>query len=80
MLRRVVLQVVYDEGPLYVFSPTEELRKRWIHQLKSGEFRGSVAPSESKHKQSAVPVARPTAQRFRGLTILWLHYPMSTDE
>lgn len=30
-------QVVYDEGPLYVFSPTEELRKRWIHQLKSGE-------------------------------------------
>ncbi|KFQ00140.1 Tyrosine-protein kinase BTK, partial [Haliaeetus albicilla] len=34
-LRHVVLQVVYDEGPLYVFSPTEELRKRWIHQLKS---------------------------------------------
>lgn len=30
--------MVYDEGPLYVFSPTEELRKRWIHQLKSGEF------------------------------------------
>ncbi|KAF2974210.1 hypothetical protein EK904_013073 [Melospiza melodia maxima] len=29
------LQVVYDEGPLYIFSPTEELRKRWIHQLKS---------------------------------------------
>uniref|UniRef100_A0A8C6JUE1 Tyrosine-protein kinase n=1 Tax=Melopsittacus undulatus TaxID=13146 RepID=A0A8C6JUE1_MELUD len=28
-------QVVYDEGPLYVFSPTEELRRRWIHQLKS---------------------------------------------
>ncbi|KFO10046.1 Tyrosine-protein kinase BTK, partial [Balearica regulorum gibbericeps] len=27
--------VVYDEGPLYVFSPTEELRKRWIYQLKS---------------------------------------------
>uniref|UniRef100_A0A7M4FX74 Tyrosine-protein kinase n=1 Tax=Crocodylus porosus TaxID=8502 RepID=A0A7M4FX74_CROPO len=27
--------VVYDEGPLYIFSPTEELRKRWIHQLKS---------------------------------------------
>ncbi|KFQ03829.1 Tyrosine-protein kinase BTK, partial [Leptosomus discolor] len=26
--------VVYDEGPLYVFSPTEELRKRWIHQLQ----------------------------------------------
>lgn len=30
-------QVVYDEGPLYVFSPTEDLRKRWIHQLKNGE-------------------------------------------
>ncbi|XP_020660304.2 tyrosine-protein kinase BTK isoform X1 [Pogona vitticeps] len=28
-------QVVYDEGPLYVFSPTEELRSRWIQQLKS---------------------------------------------
>lgn len=28
-------QVVYDEGPLYVFSPTEELRTRWIHQLKN---------------------------------------------
>lgn len=46
--------MVYDEGPLYVFSPTEELRKRWIHQLKSGEFGGSVAPSASKHKQLAV--------------------------
>ncbi|XP_044283424.1 tyrosine-protein kinase BTK [Varanus komodoensis] len=28
-------QVVYDEGPLYIFSPTEELRTRWIQQLKS---------------------------------------------
>ncbi|XP_069469135.1 tyrosine-protein kinase BTK isoform X2 [Ambystoma mexicanum] len=28
-------QVVYDEGPLYVFAPTEELRRRWIHQLKN---------------------------------------------
>ncbi|XP_077164416.1 tyrosine-protein kinase BTK [Paroedura picta] len=27
-------QVLYDEGPLYVFSPTEDLRTRWIHQLK----------------------------------------------
>ncbi|CAH2315664.1 tyrosine- kinase BTK [Pelobates cultripes] len=27
-------QIVYDEGPLYVFAPTEDLRKRWIHQLK----------------------------------------------
>uniref|UniRef100_A0A8D0CAY1 Tyrosine-protein kinase n=1 Tax=Salvator merianae TaxID=96440 RepID=A0A8D0CAY1_SALMN len=28
-------QVVHEEGPLYVFSPTEELRSRWIQQLKS---------------------------------------------
>ncbi|KAJ7310535.1 hypothetical protein JRQ81_007459 [Phrynocephalus forsythii] len=28
-------QVVYDEGPLYVFSPTEELRSCWVQQLKS---------------------------------------------
>ncbi|XP_075040776.1 tyrosine-protein kinase BTK isoform X2 [Mixophyes fleayi] len=27
-------QIIYDEGPLYVFAPTEDLRKRWIHQLK----------------------------------------------
>lgn len=27
-------QIMYDEGPLYVFAPTEDLRKRWIHQLK----------------------------------------------
>ncbi|XP_053554926.1 tyrosine-protein kinase BTK [Bombina bombina] len=27
-------QIVYDEGPLYVFAPTEDLRRRWIHQLK----------------------------------------------
>lgn len=75
MLRHVVPQVVYDEGPLYVFSPTEELRKRWIHQLKSGEFGSSVAPSESKHKQSAVHVAQHGALGFRGLAISWLRYP-----
>ncbi|XP_075691721.1 tyrosine-protein kinase BTK [Rhinoderma darwinii] len=27
-------QIIYDDGPLYVFAPTEDLRKRWIHQLK----------------------------------------------
>ncbi|KAG8448176.1 hypothetical protein GDO86_015314 [Hymenochirus boettgeri] len=27
-------QIVYDDGPLYVFAPTEDLRKRWIHQIK----------------------------------------------
>lgn len=44
VLSSVVLQVVYDEGPLYIFSPTEELRKRWIHQLKSGECRALQLP------------------------------------
>lgn len=43
----VFLQVVYDEGPLYIFSPTEELRKRWIHQLKSGECGTLQLPRES---------------------------------
>ncbi|XP_013915714.1 PREDICTED: tyrosine-protein kinase BTK-like, partial [Thamnophis sirtalis] len=28
-------QIIYDEGPLYVFSPMEELRTRWVHQLKT---------------------------------------------
>ncbi|XP_069604727.1 tyrosine-protein kinase BTK [Ranitomeya imitator] len=27
-------QIVYDDGPLYVFAPTEDLRKRWLHQIK----------------------------------------------
>ncbi|XP_069842478.1 tyrosine-protein kinase BTK [Dendropsophus ebraccatus] len=27
-------QIVYDDGPLYIFAPTEDLRKRWIHQVK----------------------------------------------
>lgn len=69
-LRCVVLQVVYDEGPLYVFSPTEELRKRWIHQLKSGEFGGSAAPSESKHEQLAVRVAMTQSTGFPGARYL----------
>ncbi|XP_063169438.1 tyrosine-protein kinase BTK isoform X1 [Candoia aspera] len=34
-------QVVYDEGPLYVFSPTEELRNRWIQQLKNMTYYNS---------------------------------------
>ncbi|KFQ54640.1 Tyrosine-protein kinase BTK, partial [Nestor notabilis] len=36
--------VVYDEGPLYVFSPTEELRRRWNHQLKSGDPGSHTSP------------------------------------
>uniref|UniRef100_A0A8C5WTB9 Tyrosine-protein kinase n=1 Tax=Laticauda laticaudata TaxID=8630 RepID=A0A8C5WTB9_LATLA len=34
-------QIVYDEGPLYVFSPMEELRTRWIHQLKNMTYYNS---------------------------------------
>lgn len=66
VLRGVILQVVYDEGPLYIFSPTEELRKRWIHQLKSGECGGSAAPWGSQHGCSAVPVPAPHCQAARG--------------
>lgn len=46
-------QVVYDEGPLYVFSPTEELRKRWIHQLKNGEnyFENKLVFKERREKR-----------------------------
>ncbi|OBS73876.1 hypothetical protein A6R68_15588 [Neotoma lepida] len=46
------IPVVYDEGPLYVFSPTEELRKRWIHQLKNGLKPGS---SHRKTKKPLPP-------------------------
>ncbi|MBN3272520.1 BTK kinase, partial [Polyodon spathula] len=27
-------QVVYDEGPLYIFAKTDDIRKQWIHTLK----------------------------------------------
>ncbi|KAF7244812.1 Tyrosine-protein kinase BTK [Varanus komodoensis] len=42
-------QVVYDEGPLYIFSPTEELRTRWIQQLKSGfiALKSNIMPPET---------------------------------
>ncbi|XP_030620766.1 tyrosine-protein kinase BTK isoform X3 [Chanos chanos] len=32
--RQYPFQIVYDEGPLYVFAKTEEVRKQWIHKLK----------------------------------------------
>uniref|UniRef100_A0AAR2JZE7 Tyrosine-protein kinase n=1 Tax=Pygocentrus nattereri TaxID=42514 RepID=A0AAR2JZE7_PYGNA len=28
------LQIVYDEGPLYMFAKTDDVRKQWIHKLK----------------------------------------------
>ncbi|KAM9470750.1 tyrosine-protein kinase BTK [Clarias gariepinus] len=27
-------QIVYDEGPLYIFARTDDIRKQWIHKLK----------------------------------------------
>ncbi|XP_035287514.1 tyrosine-protein kinase BTK-like [Anguilla anguilla] len=27
-------QIIYDEGPLYIFAKSDEIRKRWIHKLK----------------------------------------------
>uniref|UniRef100_A0A8C9R832 Tyrosine-protein kinase n=1 Tax=Scleropages formosus TaxID=113540 RepID=A0A8C9R832_SCLFO len=27
-------QIIYDEGPLYVFAKTDEIRKQWIRKLK----------------------------------------------
>lgn len=27
-------QIVYDEGPLYVYAKTEEVRAQWIKKLK----------------------------------------------
>uniref|UniRef100_A0AAR2KHK8 non-specific protein-tyrosine kinase n=1 Tax=Pygocentrus nattereri TaxID=42514 RepID=A0AAR2KHK8_PYGNA len=27
-------QIVYDEGPLYMFAKTDDVRKQWIHKLK----------------------------------------------
>ncbi|XP_034161685.1 tyrosine-protein kinase BTK isoform X3 [Pangasianodon hypophthalmus] len=27
-------QIVYDEGPLYIFAKTDDIRKQWIHKLK----------------------------------------------
>ncbi|KAJ8281716.1 hypothetical protein COCON_G00042350 [Conger conger] len=32
--RQYPFQIIYDEGPLYVFAKTEEVRKQWLHKLK----------------------------------------------
>lgn len=79
MLSCVALQVVYDEGPLYVFSPTEELRRRWIHQLKSGESGGSAAPPKQTQGMSrACGVTQST--RLPGFVISWFRCPMAAEE
>ncbi|KAJ8385700.1 hypothetical protein AAFF_G00183000 [Aldrovandia affinis] len=32
--RQYPFQIIYDEGPLYIFAKNDETRKRWIHHLK----------------------------------------------
>ncbi|KAJ8351170.1 hypothetical protein SKAU_G00226460 [Synaphobranchus kaupii] len=32
--RQYPFQIIYDEGPLYIFAKTEEVRKQWTHKLK----------------------------------------------
>lgn len=31
-------QIIYDEGPLYVFAKSDQIRKHWIHELKNGQY------------------------------------------
>ncbi|TRY60145.1 hypothetical protein DNTS_006451 [Danionella cerebrum] len=28
-------QIIYDEGPLYVFAKSDQIRKHWVHELKN---------------------------------------------
>ncbi|KAG5851834.1 tyrosine-protein kinase BTK [Anguilla anguilla] len=32
--RQYPFQIIYDEGPLYIFAKTEEVRREWLHKLK----------------------------------------------
>ncbi|KAG7484220.1 hypothetical protein MATL_G00047030 [Megalops atlanticus] len=32
--RQYPFQIIYDEGPLYIFARNDEIRNRWIHKLK----------------------------------------------
>ncbi|KAJ8255147.1 hypothetical protein GJAV_G00201480 [Gymnothorax javanicus] len=32
--RQYPFQIIYDEGPLYVFAKTEEVRREWLHKLR----------------------------------------------
>lgn len=34
-------QIVYDEGPLYVFAKSEDIRSRWIKTLKDSQCNDS---------------------------------------
>lgn len=31
-------QIIYDEGPLYIFAKTEDIRRQWIRVLKQGQW------------------------------------------
>lgn len=30
-------QIIYDEGPLYIFAKTEDIRAQWIKKLKESQ-------------------------------------------
>lgn len=38
MLFSSLLQIIYDEGPLYVFAKSDQIRKHWINELKNGQY------------------------------------------
>uniref|UniRef100_A0A8C2IKA3 non-specific protein-tyrosine kinase n=1 Tax=Cyprinus carpio TaxID=7962 RepID=A0A8C2IKA3_CYPCA len=31
-------QIIYDEGPLYVFAKSDQIRKQWINELRNGQY------------------------------------------
>ncbi|RXN26784.1 tyrosine- kinase BTK-like protein [Labeo rohita] len=44
-------QIIYDEGPLYVFAKSDLIRKHWINELKNGFFKRG-----SKNRDSRKPL------------------------
>lgn len=34
----ILPQIVYDEGPLYIFAKTDDIRAQWIKKLKECEY------------------------------------------
>ena len=34
----ILPQIIYDEGPLYIFAKTEEVRALWIKKLKECKY------------------------------------------
>ncbi|XP_016153854.1 PREDICTED: tyrosine-protein kinase BTK isoform X2 [Ficedula albicollis] len=85
-------QVVYDEGPLYIFSPTEELRKRWIHQLKSGlkvgrshrKTKKPLPPTPEEDQMVMKPLppepAPSTAGEMKKVVALYNYEPMNAQD